>query len=145
QISLLNLDAGVELHFHGRSLALAVHGQANLVFARQREWAIGALLVFEQVVSGYAAGSLVTFVPDETVKPGFRLDLFLWFLVIGIPRVLQWFGPVAGRFANYCAGGIEHLGAGFIVPRIVCGLLDHSASRRGEPGEHRLPPLCTWI
>src|SRR6266550_2030043 len=98
---------------------------------------IGALLVFEQIVSGHAAGSLVTFVPDEPVKPGFRLDLFLWFLVIGIPRLLNWLDLVAGIFANYRASGIEDLDSCFAFGSILQIVVDNRARWRVLAGYHR--------
>src|SRR5262249_5701642 len=116
---------------------LTVHRQTNLVFARQREWAVCALFVFEQVVSRYPAGSLVPFVPDESVKPRFRFDLLLRFFVVWIQRLLRRLYFVAGIFADHCTGGIEDLDGGFTFWRTLQVVIDDRARRRVLTGEDR--------
>jgi len=91
QISLLNLDAGSSFISIG-AVWLLPSTVKRTGICPQREWAIGApsFLIWKNETSSkrYAAGSLVTS-SQMTVKPGFRLYLFLlWFLVIGIPRLL---------------------------------------------------------
>src|SRR5208282_2069185 len=66
-----------------------------------------AFSVLPQVVSGDSVGFVVMEIPYEAVQALFGLDLFFWFLVVGIQRFVQRLAFIAGVTTDYAAGCVE--------------------------------------